>query len=518
MLSVHGLAINHPANHDKDRKHAHCPLGRPEACRLCHIVASHRSGADPEVQAVLRHDQQGFLTGADRHADLKGHGLIVHADNAAPLRIHLLVHAGGGQRALAFLLCDMADHSSPPAFVQPFLRKIDIEQARFRGAGVQLAADKSAGTFKLVAKPSRCAGRAILEPLALEDSPRRLVEVFGIGKHSARVTSAEAAQLAGKPSALFERVYGLGNPKKAKELGSTKAGDGRAFRGNGIMQTTGRYNHRAMGQKAGLGALFEDDPGKVTAAEYALIPALVEWQKGGCNALADESDILGISRVINLGNAKSKAELNGMADRRAWFNRLWPAIRDGGFPPLREKPDAPTNEPAAPALTVTEIKRLQQSLSGLGYNPGWIDGIWGSRTRGALLAFKADDNMPLTDTVDATVWVALARAPHREVSEARAAVTARDLSAKGDEVVKAASGVRRLAVAIGAPAAVIGILDNVQDAAGYLSDLSGLLTNVPGWVMAGAVVAGAVGLYMLGGKVERAKVEAVRSGLDAGVA
>ena len=347
-------------------------------------------------------------------------------------------------------------------------------------------------------------------------SAKRIVEVFGIGKHSARVTQAEAAQLAGKPSVLFERVYGLGNPKKAKELGNTRAGDGWAFRGNGILQTTGRYNHRAMGQKAGLGDLFEDDPGKVTAAEYALIPALVEWQKGGCNALADANDILGISRVINLGNARSKAEPNGMADRKAWFNRMWPAIRDGGFSMNGEKPEAPPAAQPAPVLTKTEIERLQQSLSGLGYNPGWLDGKWGTRTRGALLAFKADAGLELTDTVDAGLWEALARAPHREVSEARASVTARELSAQGDQVVKAAGGIRGLAVAIGAPAAVIGVLDNVQDAAGYLSGFSGLLTNVPGWVMAAAVVAGAVGLYVLGGRVERAKVAAVRSGLDAG--
>lgn len=87
-------------------------------------------------------------------------------------------------------------------------------------------------------------------------------------------------------------------------------------------------------------------------------------------------------------------------------------------------------------------------------------------------------------------------------------------------MVKAASGVRKLALAIGAPATVTGELDNVQDAAGYLSGLSGLLTGAPGWagLMAGAVVAGAVGLYWLGGKVERAKVEAVRSGLDTGIA
>lgn len=180
-------------------------------------------------------------------------------------------------------------------------------------------------------------------------------------------------------------------------------------------------------------------------------------------------------------------------------------------------PAKPASSPApiVAGLTKTEIERLQQSLSGLGYNPGWIDGIWGTRTRGALLAFKADAGLPLTDAVDAGLWEALARAPHREVGEARASVTARDLSAQGDEVVKAASGVRKLAVAIGAPAAVIGVLDNVQDAAGYLDGMAALVPDIPGWLIAVAVVAGAAGIYWLGGKVERAKVQAVRSGLEA---
>src|SRR5215208_3642596 len=54
---------------------------------------------------------------------------------------------------------------------------------------------------------------------------QRLVEVFGSG-HSARVTAAEAGRLAGDSEAIAERVYGLGNPAKATELGNTNAGDG----------------------------------------------------------------------------------------------------------------------------------------------------------------------------------------------------------------------------------------------------------------------------------------------------
>jgi putative chitinase len=42
----------------------------------------------------------------------------------------------------------------------------------------------------------------------------RLVEIFGVHRHSAAVTAEEAAQLAGHPEAIAERVYGLGNPRK----------------------------------------------------------------------------------------------------------------------------------------------------------------------------------------------------------------------------------------------------------------------------------------------------------------
>ncbi|MEH2470469.1 putative chitinase [Nitrobacteraceae bacterium AZCC 2161] len=52
----------------------------------------------------------------------------------------------------------------------------------------------------------------------------RIGQIFGV--HSAKVTPAEAERLAHNPKALAERVYGLGNPKWAKEPGNTQPGDG----------------------------------------------------------------------------------------------------------------------------------------------------------------------------------------------------------------------------------------------------------------------------------------------------
>lgn len=146
-------------------------------------------------------------------------------------------------------------------------------------------------------------------------SAERLVAVFGGQRH--RVTRAEALQLAHKPEAIFERVYGIAgahNPRiLARELGNTSPGDGYRYRGRGVLQTTGRGNYRRMGQKCGVD--FEAHPELVVSAEHALKPALAEWTEGNLNAAADRDDIVAITRKINGG-------LNGLASRRAWLAKV----------------------------------------------------------------------------------------------------------------------------------------------------------------------------------------------------
>lgn len=144
-------------------------------------------------------------------------------------------------------------------------------------------------------------------------SAERLLQIFGVGHHSAAVTPEEAVKLARNGPAIFERVYGLGNPKKAKELGNTQPGDGWRYRGTGLMQTTGRANFRRMGQKCGVD--FETHPEFVLYPQHALKPALAEWSEGRLNEAADRNDILAITKKINGGT-------NGLEDRKAWFAKI----------------------------------------------------------------------------------------------------------------------------------------------------------------------------------------------------
>jgi len=168
----------------------------------------------------------------------------------------------------------------------------------------------------------------------------RILEIFGTGHHSAAVTLAEAQRLAGDGPALFERVYGLGNPKKAVELGNTEPGDGWKYRGNGILQTTGRGNHRRMGQKCGVD--FETYPEFVTAPAHALKPALAEWTESGLNAFADKDDIRTITRRINGG-------YNGLEQRQDWFRKIRPLI---GQVELKTESTATPAPPPAPKPVV----------------------------------------------------------------------------------------------------------------------------------------------------------------------
>jgi putative chitinase len=146
----------------------------------------------------------------------------------------------------------------------------------------------------------------------------RMLEIFGVGNHSAAITPAEAETLAGKPSELAERVYGLGNPKKAKELGNVDPGDGGKFIGRGLMQVTGRAAYAKFGKVLGVDLVA--NPDLAADPRFMLSIAAAEWNEKGCNAFADADDIVKVTKAINGGRI-------GLKERRAWLVKTkatWP--------------------------------------------------------------------------------------------------------------------------------------------------------------------------------------------------
>src|ERR1035438_1921170 len=75
-------------------------------------------------------------------------------------------------------------------------------------------------------------GKILVENLAYTTAERLLL-IFGLGHHSAAIRADEVSDLLNNPQRLAERVYGLGNPSKARELANTRLGDGYKYRGRG---------------------------------------------------------------------------------------------------------------------------------------------------------------------------------------------------------------------------------------------------------------------------------------------
>lgn len=92
-----------------------------------------------------------------------------------------------------------------------------------------------------------------------------------------------------------------------KDLGNVMSGDGVKFKGRGPIQLTGRANYRRYGQQLGID--FESNPTIVAIPSVGLLVACKFWADNGLNALADQDDVLTITRRINGGT-------NGLADRK----------------------------------------------------------------------------------------------------------------------------------------------------------------------------------------------------------
>lgn len=103
-----------------------------------------------------------------------------------------------------------------------------------------------------------------------------------------------------------------------EDLGNTEPGDGRRFKGRGLIQLTGRANYAAFGKAVGMDLvgnpeLVAKDP------SLAVRAATWFWTNKNLNAAADADDIERVTRRVNGG-------LNGLVDRMNYLDRAYRAL------------------------------------------------------------------------------------------------------------------------------------------------------------------------------------------------
>lgn len=98
-----------------------------------------------------------------------------------------------------------------------------------------------------------------------------------------------------------------------KDLGNTQPGDGIRFKGRGPIQITGRANYRYFGDKIGIA--IEQNPPLAASPSIGLHLALEFWKDRRLNILADNDDVIEITRRINGG-------VTGLDDRKAHLAKV----------------------------------------------------------------------------------------------------------------------------------------------------------------------------------------------------
>jgi putative chitinase len=118
----------------------------------------------------------------------------------------------------------------------------------------------------------------------------------------------------------------------AWELGNVAVGDGSRYRGHGMLQTTGRFNHAKVRDRlrARFPTLavpdFEHDPTLLMLPRWAALAAADYVDMTGCNAMADAGDFDGYADLVNRGRkTAAEGDANGYDQRLALFQ----AVREG---------------------------------------------------------------------------------------------------------------------------------------------------------------------------------------------
>lgn len=96
------------------------------------------------------------------------------------------------------------------------------------------------------------------------------------------------------------------------DLGNTQPGDGKRYKGRGLIQLTGRNNYHLFSQHFGVD--FINDPELVAEPEWAARSAGFFWKMKSLNVYADKDDFRTLTRKINGG-------FTGYADRIVYWDR-----------------------------------------------------------------------------------------------------------------------------------------------------------------------------------------------------
>jgi putative chitinase len=180
------------------------------------------------------------------------------------------------------------------------------------------------------------------------------------------------------------------------DLGNTEPGDGRRYKGRGLIQLTGRANYRRYGDLLNLDLVGNPDLAADPATSLTI--ACEYWREHGLNAFADRDDIEIITQRIN-------GALGGLESRRSYLVRAKAALGIAGASAAATAPRTTLRLGSSGA----QVAELQSVLAKKKFAVT-ADGQFGPATAAAVEQFQTGQGLPADGVVGPQTWDALTRA------------------------------------------------------------------------------------------------------------
>ena len=181
-----------------------------------------------------------------------------------------------------------------------------------------------------------------------------------------------------------------------EDLGNNRPGDGRKYKGRGLLQLTGRANYRRIGKILGLP--LEENPLLAGDPVTSLKIACEYWKDRKINTPADRDDLIKVTKLVN-------GKLNGLEDRRIYLKKAKEALAeiDAIGIGIRQQAVTPVLRRGSWGDAVGELQGLLRSK---GYMLA-VDNEFGPATELAVTLFQEKAGLTVDGIVGEQTWTAL---------------------------------------------------------------------------------------------------------------
>jgi predicted chitinase len=192
-----------------------------------------------------------------------------------------------------------------------------------------------------------------------------------------------------------------------RDLGNTRRGDGRKFKGQGLIQITGRYNITEFDRFKNMGGKLVDNPKLIGQDPFLSADAAGWfWHTRSINVLADRNDIIAVTKRINGGT-------NGLAHRRMLFARANRVLtRAHSLDTSHETPKTNSVEQKQERVIPMSNKEIQKFLASYFGIRLVADGDIGARTKSAIKEFQSKNGLPSTGNLNTATKALISKIAH----------------------------------------------------------------------------------------------------------